>query len=1316
MAVFLEYYVHLTDEALVATLQATRFRKTIFGFSFYLGETGHPIMSPNDAAAEWDAPIQESDAYSPKVGPPNTTSDYFTSEFNYPRNVAAFKRRKSGFWGFVIGLFGAGLTQFYWRATFIYAGPAIGQSPVPGETLAAMPQRRWLDGFELPDRGEMAPPAVNPTGVGPRLSRGASRHISGFGWSVDQAIGERTHRPTDTGLAVTNALWERFYVRPRRFGLTPTRMWRCTATIAAAEGIVLELLPTGQIAVSNVNAVAVQTLIGSTTAPLVVHAWHKIDLRYNYALAGGDQDFRLYVNGAEVFHAITPLGLGTIQNIASSVLGANAANTATIDYDDWIGADPPSATLASKDWNAGSRVVLIGADAFASDHGAWVGDWRSLRQRTSGDAAPQVLTSITSGARLSIATDAAREIDQCPNGRGIAALMVGLNALRAGVANGTLGYKLPGGADVMAAITQTTLMAWNSVYHLPTGLFEPLTPLAGLELKHDKGAAVDSSSVQSLFAIAEVIGLFGPEDTVALTAAQLGTPGAVAARGATGSAQLVADIKAGLVARGISLSGACGAFEITKRVAWALKSGGGGLLEKLTGNKCQDRSVDIVAFQGVGETRIFDMLIDGGAANGPTWSEGTPVAANRWKAPTDPGDTAPPPAWDAAKAYIVGDTVLVAGREYRCLLAHTNQTPPNPTFWAEEGPPLGDGSGLPTSVPPHTGIHNAPYPRTPWARGQTAPLSPVVHHTGTYVGTGTFIDLFFRCPIHFLFIRPASGGLGGAVWWSAMVNAHRAGVESFIPSLAEILVDPSFAGPAAEGDQETRCVVHIAGAHADLNAVGITYSYLAIADPGMRFCHAGALHIAQSTLDYVNPLDNEGFTPEALFTQHEVYGAGATNRIGFKGIGHAATAMSMQLNGIAETASALSFSNGTLTLKPGLFTGGAPDAQIAFLAFRRDDGSGDVGIPRALQLATYVGDGNASRTISLAPASGRRPMWALVVPHNAVAAMWRDPSHTDTTSGLWGSSTPNAATGITAGGIDQFTVGLLLNANTIVYDVFVIPGDTAACNNGWSCAGEFPPVEPGVPGGPGWPEEPSDPETPGPAAPGPGTEPGGDDTDFGTDCVDASTKIINQALARLGIGKRVDDIVDEQTEEAATARLLYSDDVSATLRDFPWPFATRYAQLVYVAGSEAAPINGDWTYAYRAPANMMFARRLVRRAGAQRRFDPSPLDFRVGSDAIGPLIYTNHAEAGLVTPTALTVELEYTIRLTCAASAGDAIFRSALAWRHAHSLAPILSRDEQKVVMCWQMYQHILGTASTKAAQETQHAPDGDADWIAGRN
>ena len=91
---------------------------------------------------------------------------------------------------------------------------------------------------------------------------------------------------------------------------------------------------------------------------------------------------------------------------------------------------------------------------------------------------------------------------------------------------------------------------------------------------------------------------------------------------------------------GQDLAGPCGAFKITKRVAWELRNSGAGLLYKPTGNNCEERATDIIAYP---DGHIFDILGDGGGANTPMWNDAGFVDANRWRMAVDPGDTPPPP-------------------------------------------------------------------------------------------------------------------------------------------------------------------------------------------------------------------------------------------------------------------------------------------------------------------------------------------------------------------------------------------------------------------------------------------------------------------------------------------------------------------------------------------------------------------------------------------------------------------------------------------------------------------------------------------------
>jgi hypothetical protein len=133
---------------------------------------------------------------------------------------------------------------------------------------------------------------------------------------------------------------------------------------------------------------------------------------------------------------------------------------------------------------------------------------------------------------------------------------------------------------------------------------------------------------------------------------------------------------------------------------------------------------------------------------------------------------------------------------------------------------------------------------------------------------------------------------------------------------------------------------------------------------------------------------------------------------------------------------------------------------------------------------------------------------------------------------------------------------------------------------------------------------------------------------------------------------------------------------------------------------------GDWVYAYLLPSDFVFARRLVDPEKRRRSWDPEPPTFRVGSWGNNPILYSNEEN----------VELEYTHISGCVAYQGDALFRSALSWRHANSIAPGLSRDAKLTAYAWEMYQRLLRDARASGAQEQQQDREGDVDWIAGRD
>lgn len=99
--------------------------------------------------------------------------------------------------------------------------------------------------------------------------------------------------------------------------------------------------------------------------------------------------------------------------------------------------------------------------------------------------------------------------------------------------------------------------------------------------------------------------------------------------------EYVAAVKAQCEAAGIDLTGPCGAFQITKRVAWGLRGAGIGLVSKPGGNNCDGYSVDFLCWQnGDG----VDILFDAGNANAPQWAARPNefVGQDRWRPPVKP--------------------------------------------------------------------------------------------------------------------------------------------------------------------------------------------------------------------------------------------------------------------------------------------------------------------------------------------------------------------------------------------------------------------------------------------------------------------------------------------------------------------------------------------------------------------------------------------------------------------------------------------------------------------------------------------------------
>jgi hypothetical protein len=103
---------------------------------------------------------------------------------------------------------------------------------------------------------------------------------------------------------------------------------------------------------------------------------------------------------------------------------------------------------------------------------------------------------------------------------------------------------------------------------------------------------------------------------------------------------LVRRVKEYLIAKGQQFNTYCDAFEIVRRVAWALRGDGGGLLTTPHTTQCNGFSADIVAYP---DKSGVDILIGAGPlanTNGPAWQRQPPAteAGVNYALPTDPED------------------------------------------------------------------------------------------------------------------------------------------------------------------------------------------------------------------------------------------------------------------------------------------------------------------------------------------------------------------------------------------------------------------------------------------------------------------------------------------------------------------------------------------------------------------------------------------------------------------------------------------------------------------------------------------------------
>lgn len=196
-------------------------------------------------------------------------------------------------------------------------------------------------------------------------------------------------------------------------------------------------------------------------------------------------------------------------------------------------------------------------------------------------------------------------------------------------------------------------------------------------------------------------------------------------------------------------------------------------------------------------------------------------------------------------------------------------------------------------------------------------------------------------------------------------------------------------------------------------------------------------------------------------------------------------------------------------------------------------------------------------------------------------------------------------------------------------------------------------------------------------------------------------EICNLAILRLGSTQFIEDLDNEKSTQAALMRQLYDRMRKATLRDFPWPFATGFAALALV---EEDPID-EWAYSYRYSTGCLRLRRIL--SGNRNDTRSSRVSYKLTNDSAGLLVYTDQENA----------EIEYTTDFDDPTFFPED-FVSALAWRLSAEAAPGLTGGDPHGLgkRALQMYVGEIQLARANALNEEQTDEAPDSEFIRERN
>ncbi len=198
-----------------------------------------------------------------------------------------------------------------------------------------------------------------------------------------------------------------------------------------------------------------------------------------------------------------------------------------------------------------------------------------------------------------------------------------------------------------------------------------------------------------------------------------------------------------------------------------------------------------------------------------------------------------------------------------------------------------------------------------------------------------------------------------------------------------------------------------------------------------------------------------------------------------------------------------------------------------------------------------------------------------------------------------------------------------------------------------------------------------------------------------------STEIANLALSHLGAGVTIADLDTEDSAEARACRAFYAQARQQTLRDFAWPWATKFADLGLL---EEEPTD-EWDYSYTYPSDCLRMRRIL--SGSRNDSRQTRVAYRVVYGTAGAEIYTDMEDAVVE----YTQDITDTDRIPSDAT-------MAISLRLAAYIAPrVTGGDPFKMgARAMQLYMAELAIARANAVQDEQAEEPPESEFILGRS